>query len=65
MRGYISELDKQCIGEMIDWCFQHDVEYFTDLMEYAKKHRIDWHQVLYTPIGAQKMSDFLSSHSDR
>ena len=53
------------LAEMMDWCFENDIEYITDLIDYAAKFRNDWFILLCQPMYEMKMKEFLQNHSER
>lgn len=67
MRNIItySEQSEILLAEMMDWCFENDIEYITDLMDYAAKFRDDWSQLLSQPHYCKAMTEYLHASSQR
>lgn len=59
------EKEKTLICEMMDWCFENDIEYTVELVEYAAEHRGDWYALLSHPRVYAKMNEYLQAHSER
>ena len=57
--------EQDLLTEMMDWCFTNDIEYITELMDYAAKFRNDWNVLLRNPEVERTMSEYLSNHSER
>lgn len=57
--------NEEILAEIMDWCFEHDIEYITDLMKYAYKQRTDWLQILSRPNMRVQINEYLSAHSER
>lgn len=54
-------LDKyKAIGEMIDYCEEHDVVSYSELLKYCRSERFDWFRVL-CDNGTVVMKEFLKS----
>lgn len=53
------------LAEMMDWCFENDIEYITELMEYAYKQRTDWLPILSCPKKRVQINEYLEAHSKR
>lgn len=53
------------LAEMMDWSFANDIEYITDLMDYAAKFRDDWFMLLSQPCYQEKMTKYFCAHSER
>ena len=56
---------QELLVEMMDWCFENDSEYITDLLDYAAKFRDDWFSLLSQPTYEAKMTEYLHSSSQR
>ena len=59
------EKDQSLLVEMMDWCFENDIEYITELIDYAAKFRDDWCQLLSCSHGYVPMTEFLRNSSER
>ena len=58
-------ISQDLLVEMMDWCFINDIEYITELMDYAAEFRDDWNTLLANPDVERIMSRYLSAHSER
>ena len=56
---------KNLVIQMMDWCFENDIEYITELIEYAKNNRVDWHILLSSSDVYTKMVNYLQAPSER
>lgn len=61
----IKALDEVILAEMMDFCFENDIEYITELTHYAARYRDDWFQLLCQPDYESKMTEFLHNYSER
>ena len=57
--------DKLLINEIMNWCFDNNIEYMPDLMSYAEKNRSDWYMLLDRVRGYVLMTRYLRAHSER
>ena len=61
----MSEREQQLVHEMMDYCFEKDVEYVTDLASYANNNRQDWSNALNNPVVYARMTKHLHAHSEK
>ncbi len=52
----------KAIGEMIDYCKEHEVFSYSDLLEHCRENRFDWFRVL-CDNGTVVMKEYLKSRS--